>query len=160
MQTRGCLSCHTLDLANEYKARDLAELPASAWASSWHDPSSTSARYSLTADERAAFRAFAATDRRSLERHAPADFAASAVETLNCRGCHGQIERVPSLDLVGGKLRPEWAKALIDGTLRVQTSPVDGSEDAGISDLRGTAGGGTRRPARVGCDVTARLVAD
>lgn len=123
VQTRGCLSCHTLDLTNEYKARDLAELPASAWASSWHDPNSRSARYNLTANERAAFRAFAATDRRSLERHAPADFAASAVETLNCRGCHGQIERVPSLDLVGGKLRPEWAKALIDGTLRYKPRP-------------------------------------
>ena len=123
VQTRGCLSCHTLDLANEYKGRDVAELPASAWASSWHDPSSRSARYNLTADERAAFRAFAATDRRSLERHAPADFAASAVETLNCRGCHGQIERVPSLDLAGGKLRPEWAKALIDGTLRDKPRP-------------------------------------
>ena len=123
VQARGCLSCHTLDLANEFRARDLAELPAAAWASSWHDAASASARYTLTGDERAAFRAFAATDRRSLERRAPAAFAASTVEKLNCLGCHGTLERVPSLDLVGGKLRPEWTRALIDGSLGYKPRP-------------------------------------
>ncbi len=123
VQRRGCLSCHAMDLPNEFKASGLAELPTPTWASTWHGPDSTSVSYNLTADERTALRAFAATDRRSLERSAPAAFATAAVDKLNCQGCHGQIERVPLLDVVGGKLRPEWSRSLIEGTLGYKPRP-------------------------------------
>lgn len=123
VQTRGCLSCHTLDLATEYKARDLADLATGTWTSSWHDANSASARFTLTVDERAAIRAFAATDRRALERHANAEFAAASRTSLNCSGCHSKIERIPSLDVVGGKLRPEWATSLLSGNLGYKPRP-------------------------------------
>jgi mono/diheme cytochrome c family protein len=121
--TRGCLNCHKLDLTNAFKAPGLAEIPAGSWASAWHGDQSSSARYTFTTNDRAAVRAFAATDRRALERDAPADFAASAVAALNCRGCHGQLERVPTLDVIGEKLRPEWTRALVEGTLGHKPRP-------------------------------------
>jgi len=34
---------------------------------------------------------------------------------LNCAGCHGQIDLVPPLEVLGGKLKPEWAASFIGG---------------------------------------------
>ena len=45
----------------------------------------------------------------------PIEFAAREARLLNCNSCHGQIELVPPLDIMGGKLKPEWAAAFIGG---------------------------------------------
>jgi mono/diheme cytochrome c family protein len=36
---------------------------------------------------------------------------------LNCAACHGQLEGFPPLDLLGGKLKPEWAARFIAGEI-------------------------------------------
>jgi mono/diheme cytochrome c family protein len=46
---------------------------------------------------------------------------------LNCRACHGQHEGFPPLDILGGKLRPEWSAKFIAGEIpykpRAETHP-------------------------------------
>jgi hypothetical protein len=59
--------------------------------------------------------AFLKTDRTSLSRHSPIEFAARETRLLNCQACHGQIELIPPLEVMGGKLKPEWASAFIGG---------------------------------------------
>ena len=58
---------------------------------------------------------FAATDRASLARHVPAEFAERQARSLRCAECHGKFEGFPSFDALGGKLKPEWMKAFIGG---------------------------------------------
>lgn len=36
--------------------------------------------------------------------------------SLNCRECHGKFEGFPAWELLGGKLKPEWASRFIVGT--------------------------------------------
>ncbi|MDP6034527.1 MAG: hypothetical protein QGG55_00640 [Verrucomicrobiota bacterium] len=125
--TIGCLNCHSLKDENKFKAPDLAVLTPDKWsAGCLADKSSDDSRapwYDFTADERAALRVFAATDRRSLNRHVPAEFAVRQVRLLNCNTCHGELEGFPPVGLLGGKLRPEWTEQLLAGTLNYRPRP-------------------------------------
>ena len=125
--TIGCLNCHSLKDENKFKAPDLAMLTPDKWsAGCLADKSSDDSRapwYDFTADERAALRVFAATDRRSLNRHVPAEFAVRQVRLLNCNTCHGELEGFPPVGLLGGKLRPEWTEQLLAGTLNYRPRP-------------------------------------
>lgn len=117
----GCLNCHSLDGAkSELAAKPLGDLAADKWsagclADAPADGSKAPA-FSFTADQRAALRAFATTDRTSLARHTQADFLERQSHHLNCRECHGKIEGFPAFDLLLGKLKPEWAAQFIAGT--------------------------------------------
>jgi hypothetical protein len=66
---------------------------------------------------------FGATDRSALTRHVPAEFAERQSRLLNCRECHGKVEGVPAFDVLGGKLKPEWAKAFIAGEINDKPRP-------------------------------------
>jgi mono/diheme cytochrome c family protein len=118
----GCLNCHTLPAAkSDLVGAPLTQLAPAKWGggclAEQRSPGSKAPQFRFSAEERAALLAFAATDRKSIERHVPPEFAARQVRALNCGGCHGQVEGFPVIDLVGGKLRPEWTRDLLSGAL-------------------------------------------
>jgi mono/diheme cytochrome c family protein len=121
VQSVGCLNCHSLDGAkNEFVAKSLAELAADKWTAGCLADSpavdSKAPRFAFADEERAALRAFAATDPSSLTRHTAADFLSRQSVRLNCRECHGKLEGFPTYELLYGKLKPEWAANFIAGT--------------------------------------------
>jgi hypothetical protein len=71
--------------------------------------------FKFSVAEREALQAFLKTDRSSLLRHSPIEFAMRQTRLLNCNACHGQIDLVPPLEILGGKLKPEWAAAFLAG---------------------------------------------
>jgi len=126
VQTSGCLNCHTLDLPNQFATKKLSDLTAANWTAGClaDEPKPGAAPHpSLTAEQRNALRAFAATDRSSLGRSTAADFLERQSQALNCRQCHGVMEGVPKYDLLIGKLRPEWAAKFIAGKDPVKPRP-------------------------------------
>jgi cytochrome c553 len=124
VQERGCLACHASAPAGKYAgAPAFADLAADSWSRSWHDSSSRSGAYELAAEERQAIQAFARADWRALTRETPAEFASAQLARLNCAGCHDTIERLPRLDVAGGKLRPEWTRELLGGSLSYKPRP-------------------------------------
>ncbi|HZO85738.1 MAG TPA: c-type cytochrome [Verrucomicrobiae bacterium] len=114
VQMRGCLNCHTLNLENKFTAPKLG----TNWNKGCVTSSSNAPQFDFNAAEREALVAFSRTDRASLTRHVPAEFAERQMRLLNCRGCHGQQEAFPPVDILGGKLRPEWSGAFIAGDIR------------------------------------------
>ena len=122
VQTSGCLNCHEAKIPNEFTARPLAELK-------WQEgcvadkESSRAPFFSFTPAEREALRAFGSSDRLSLTRHSPTEFASRQIRNLNCAQCHGQIEGIPQLDMLGEKLKPEWASRFIAGDVPYKPRP-------------------------------------
>ena len=124
VQERGCLTCHPSPLASKYAgAPAFGDLAATSWSKPWHDSSSRSGVYQLASQERQAIQAFARADWRAVTRETPAEFASAQLARLNCAGCHDTLERIPRLDVVGGKLRPEWTRKLLDGSLPYKPRP-------------------------------------
>jgi len=120
VSSTGCLNCHALDGSkNDLVAKPLATLPAERWTSGClaNKPAadSKSPWYSLSDNQKASLRTFAATDRSSLNRQVDADFLQRQSTALNCRECHGKFEGFPTWELLGGKLKPEWAGPFIAG---------------------------------------------
>jgi mono/diheme cytochrome c family protein len=123
VQTVGCLNCHGLNLENQFKApsldalasrhkKDRSKVPAGDCLSS-----TPLADYGFTADQREALNAFTQAAFASLARHVPAEFAERQTRALNCAACHGQIDLIPTFEVLGGKLRPEWAAKFIAGDI-------------------------------------------
>ncbi len=127
VQTSGCLNCHNLKLENQFTAKPLTELPADKWKSGClaekPDDVSKAPQFAFTAAEREALAAFGATDRVSLARHVPAEFAERQTRTLNCTACHGQLDGFPRLDILGAKLRPEWTEKFLAGQVDYKPRP-------------------------------------
>ena len=117
VQTTGCLNCHALKLENQFKAKPLTELAAASWTKVCvaEAEDAKAPFFALAKEERAALAAFAATDRSSLTRHTPAEYAQRQTAVLQCTHCHGAIDGFPRLEILGGKLRPEWAAQFIAG---------------------------------------------
>jgi len=121
VQTTGCLNCHSLKLDNQFKAKLLAQVamtkdPAGCLAAQPKDGVKTP-HFGFNDAQRDAVQAFLATERSSLTRHAPVEFAERQTRQLQCNACHGQLEGFPPLERVGGKLKPEWMTKLLAGTL-------------------------------------------
>lgn len=130
VQTTGCLNCHHLQLANEFSPKTLAELGAQQWQagekknvrclSSSADSGSSPGRFLFSENELESLRTFARHESKqwtSLARHVPSEFAERQSHALNCAGCHGKLEGFPPLEILGGKLQPEWMAAFIAGDL-------------------------------------------
>ena len=126
VQTSGCLNCHALKLESRFRTRSAADL------ASWEqgclavsEPAGTGIpHFGFSEEERAALQAFAAEGLESLSRHVDSEYAARQVEKLNCAGCHdGRIDLVPPLELLGGKLRPEYAREIIAGRIANKPRP-------------------------------------
>jgi mono/diheme cytochrome c family protein len=119
VQTSGCLNCHALKLDNLFSAPALSQLTPEKWNRGClaAEPleNAKAPRFNFSPQEQLALQAFAKTDRLSLARHAAAEFAERQTRLLNCARCHGQIDLVPPLDLLGGKLKPEWTARFLAG---------------------------------------------
>lgn len=120
VETTGCLNCHALAGAkSSLAAKPLSELGADRWGAGCLSESpvtgSKAPVYHFTADQREGLRAFAKSDRSSLQRHSSAEFLSRQSEALNCSECHGKHEGFPAWELLGGKLKTEWAAAFIGG---------------------------------------------
>jgi mono/diheme cytochrome c family protein len=123
IQSRGCLNCHSLQLENKLTAPKLS----TDWNKGCVVAAATAPQFDFTPAQRDALIAFGRTDRKSLTRHVPAEFAERQIRLLNCRACHGQQEAFPPVDILGGKLRPEWTGSFIAGEIpykpRAETHP-------------------------------------
>ena len=119
VQSTGCLNCHAATkLDNKFTTLSLAKIAkeAKGCLAEKREAASTAPDFELTATERDALTAFIKTDLASLTRHSPMEFAARQMRLLNCNACHGQIDLVPPVEILGGKLKPEWASAFLAGS--------------------------------------------
>ncbi len=127
VQSTGCLNCHSLKLANQFKTKALAELKSDRFQEGClrESPVETSVApaFAFTKAEAGALQAFLATDRASLSRHAPVEFNERQTRLLNCNACHGQLEGFPVLPLIGGKLKPEWMRQFLAGEVAYKPRP-------------------------------------
>lgn len=123
VQTTGCLNCHASKLENQFKSPTLDALHTRHVAKREKVPAgdclgtSPVAQYAFTAEQRGALEAFTRAGFASLSRHVPAEFAERQSRLLNCTSCHGQIELIPPFEILGGKLKPEWAAKFISGEI-------------------------------------------
>lgn len=122
VQTSGCLNCHGgLKLENKFKAPGLEALFTRHLQDRAKPPEgdclgkSPVVGHGFTAPETVALEAFTLHGAAALSRHDPMEFAARQTAALHCTQCHGQIENFPPLEILGGKLKPEWAGAFISG---------------------------------------------
>ena len=118
VQNAGCLNCHSASgLENKYSAPALTKLSkdAKGCLAEKRSAESTAPDFGFSTREREALVAFAKTDFASLSRHAPLEFAERETRLLSCTACHGQIDLIPAFDVLGGKLKPEWAAQFLSG---------------------------------------------
>ena len=116
VQTTGCLNCHVATgLETKFSTAGLARIAQEAKGCLAEKPQTNAPDFHFTARERDALVAFLKSDLNSLSRHSPLEFAARETRLLNCTACHGQIDLIPPLEVLGGKLKPEWATSFIAG---------------------------------------------
>lgn len=122
VQTTGCLNCHTLKLENKFSPPQLKDWNAGCLAET---PPAKAPDYKFSTAQRADLEAFGRAGRDSF--HSPMEFAERQTRLLNCNGCHGQPEGFPPLEILGGKLKPEWSAKFIAGEIaykpRTETHP-------------------------------------
>lgn len=127
VETSGCLACHAGPAENRFRARPLKSLPAEGWdrgcMADTPPASGNVPWFALETGPRADLRAFARSDRASLGRHVPADFADRWSRRLRCNDCHGALENGPGLLHAGEKLRPEWTRRLLEGAIAYKPRP-------------------------------------
>ena len=123
VQTTGCLNCHALNVENQFKAPPLDVLYSRHLKKRSKIPAGDClgatplADYGFTLEERGALDAFTLQAFDSLSRHVPSEFAERESQGLKCRNCHGQFEGFPPVEILGGKLKPEWAAQFIAGEI-------------------------------------------
>ncbi|MDB6034058.1 MAG: hypothetical protein JWM16_4396 [Verrucomicrobiales bacterium] len=122
VQSAGCLQCHSLKLDNRFTSPDFAKLAATAKTDAKKDGSCLAgtkpfADYGFTDKEKAALTSFVIRGTDPLTRHVPAEFAQRQTKDVNCTACHGQVDGFPPLEILGGKLRPEWVAKFIGGEI-------------------------------------------
>jgi cbb3-type cytochrome oxidase cytochrome c subunit len=126
-QSSGCLNCHSLKMENQFKSRSLADLTPDKWKQGCladkPGDDSKAPQFDFSPAERGALQAFASTDRASLTRHVPNEFAERQSRLLRCTECHGKFEGFPPFDGLGGKLKPDWMKSFIRGEVTYKPRP-------------------------------------
>ena len=127
LQSSGCLNCHSLKLENQYTAVPLAGMAPDKFnqgcLADQSSKDSQAPQFGFATAEREALQVFAGTDRASLTRDVPVEFAARQARLLRCAECHGKFEGFPAFDGLGGKLKPEWMKAFIGGEIPYKPRP-------------------------------------
>jgi mono/diheme cytochrome c family protein len=127
VQSRGCLNCHALRLANEFTAPTLAALSARAWQTGClrlvETNDSKTPFYALSNSEREALAAAAKSTPAALTCETPAEFAQRQIPNLRCAECHGKFDGFPSLEMIAGKLRPEWMEQFLAGQIASRPRP-------------------------------------
>jgi mono/diheme cytochrome c family protein len=133
VQSLGCLNCHkATGLDNKFTAMNLVTIAkeAKGCLADKRDEKSSSPDFSFDAKQREALLSFIKTDLASLSRHSPMEFAARETRVIQCNACHGQIDLVPPLEMLGGKLKPEWAARFLAGSpfkIRADIHPKGGT---------------------------------
>jgi mono/diheme cytochrome c family protein len=123
VRTSGCLNCHALKLENSFQAPPLNALHTRHLKDRSKTPEGDClggkpyADFKLTPEARAGLDRFTVTGFDSLQRHVPSEFAMRQARVLNCNACHGQIDLVPPLEILGGKLKPEWSAKFLAGEI-------------------------------------------
>ncbi len=125
VQTKGCLNCHSLELPNQFTARSMAKLNPGKFGFGClaGESDGKSPFFGFTAGELDALKLFAGADRKSLQRHAPTEFAEQQTRNLNCRACHGKLDGFPPIERLGEKLKPEWMTDLLAGRVEYKPRP-------------------------------------
>ena len=125
LQNSGCLNCHSAKLENKFTSPQLSALATNKWDRGClaEMPPEKSPQFKFTAAERADLNAFGRSNRESLFRGASAEFAERQTRLLNCNGCHGQVQGFPGLEILGGKLKPEWSAKFIAGEIPYKPRP-------------------------------------
>lgn len=117
VQSSGCLNCHAHDLPNEFKAPSLeAAAQSEDRAGGCLGPHPT-VDFGFSEEQKVALRRFLRPGLESLGRHVPAEFAERQSRSLNCAACHGRLDLIPRLEILGGKLRPEWSRRFMAGEI-------------------------------------------
>jgi len=120
VESSGCVDCHVLEgVKSTRTAKALADIGADRWTAGCLADAPTedskAPRYAFTESQRGALRAWGNGDHASLGRATAADFLTRHSAHLQCAECHGKHEGFPSWELLGGKLKPEWATRFIGG---------------------------------------------
>ncbi|MGV3772231.1 MAG: c-type cytochrome [Verrucomicrobiales bacterium] len=127
VSSRGCLNCHDSKLQNTYQTKNLASISGAGSLEKGclsHDHANgTAPDFGLTADARDAVRAFLASGVQTLSQDIPREFALRQTRLMNCAGCHGKFEGFPPLEILGGKLQPEWSGKFIAGEIPYKPRP-------------------------------------
>jgi mono/diheme cytochrome c family protein len=126
VQSTGCLHCHKSAVPNLHQAKPLRLMASASWETGClaeRPRDNNLPRYSLSPEQRNALAAFGRSKAESSLRYVGYHDASREIEKLNCRACHGTIETVPELALIGEKLKPEWSASILDGTLSYKPRP-------------------------------------
>lgn len=123
MAAQGCLNCH--DGASV--ATSTLEAPPQALlknleAGCLGPATSRAPRYAFAEGEREALRP-AIQNRSTAAAESPLEYALRETESLRCAACHNASDGVIRLELMGGKLRPEWSAKIIAGDLPYKPRP-------------------------------------
>lgn len=120
VSSKGCLNCHKLQLKNEFSVQPISDYGKGCL----DEPSDKQlVRFGFSTKERFALKYFLKQGMDSLSRSNWAEFALRQTTGLNCKNCHGQMESVPSFEVLGGKLKPEWVESLLSGNLLNKPRP-------------------------------------
>lgn len=124
VESNGCLNCHAGPAENKFEIKTKLAAPGARLTEGClGEPlksDSPAPHYAFTDKQRAALRLFLETSTDSLARHVPAEFAKRQIQNVGCANCHGQNEGFPKLDILGGKLKPEWSERFIAGEIKAK----------------------------------------
>jgi mono/diheme cytochrome c family protein len=125
-ENSGCLNCHSNGKEQtSFSTIALADLIKGNLASGCLNPEmpGKAPKFSFTGTALQDLRAFLKSETASLARDNAREFAVRQTELLNCAGCHGKFEGFPALNLIGGKLKPEWSAEFIGGKVNYKPRP-------------------------------------
>lgn len=127
VESSGCMACHDGPARNQMVAPTLAQLAQSSWDTGCvgKNPASheMSVHYQLKENEIQDLQHFARNAKGVLSARAPYAEVGNMLSNLQCARCHGAHEGFPSLELIHGKLNPEWAEQFIAGHLDYRMRP-------------------------------------
>ena len=121
VQSTGCLNCHALKLENHFSAPAIDDLANGCLAD--NPDGAKSPAFAFSESDRAALRLFLREGRASLGQVSLAEFAMRQSADANCANCHGQVALIPSFNVLGGKLKPEWAERILSGSMAERQRP-------------------------------------
>ena len=127
IQSIGCLNCHDPKSPNRFSAKSFTEFKEQSFdrgclsskAAQFGAP-----QYELTDSEKSALKHFgshSSLNIPSLSWSSSLETSVNLVQSLGCRQCHGKLDGFPPVEIIGGKIAPEWIQKLLSGTTDLKT---------------------------------------